>query len=175
MSVVLTTASPIITQYFMGASSDVFVTAINVLLRQQSQAVIANSEGAYLPIGDWHDRVQYEHDSFPVDDSVVGGMLICRTSEADAVHDKRARDLEEVKAELAKALIHGDKVLMTVMEIDVISGLAGSISKILGFFDDGSNCSVIKTALAIKLQLWGEPVTLELGTVNAKTTINTKL
>ena len=156
-------------------SSDVFVTSVNVLLRQQSQAVIAASEGAYLPIGDWHERVQYEHDSFPVDDSVIGGVLVCKTGAGDTVHDKRVRELEEVKAELAKPLIHGDKVLMTMMEVDMIHGLDGNISKILGFFDDGSNCSVIKTALARKLGLWGEPVTLELGTVNAKTTMDTKL
>ena len=45
----------------------------------------------------------------------------------------------------------------------------------MGFFDDGSNCSVIKTELAVKLKLWGDPITLELGTVNASTTIDTKL
>ena len=51
----------------------------------------------------------------------------------------------------------------------------GEMTEIVGFFDDGTNCSVIKNSLAIKLGLWGDSVTLELGTVNATTTIKTKL
>ena len=41
----------------------------------------------------------------------------------------------------------------------------------VGFFDDGSNCSVVKNAVAEKLGLWGDDVTLELGTVNATTAV----
>ena len=47
--------------------------------------------------------------------------------------------------------------------------------RMIAFFDDGSNCSVIRTSLAEELGLWGDKVTLELGTVNATTTIQTKL
>ena len=43
---------------------------------------------------------------------------------------------------------------MVIMELDVTHGIAGDISKIVGFFDNGSNCSVIRTALAEKLGLW---------------------
>ena len=80
-----------------------------------------------------------------------------------------------MRLELAKPLLNGDKVMMSVMEIDVIYGLSGDRTHVVGFFDDGSNCSVIKNSLAIRLGLWGDPVTLELGTVNAKTTVETKL
>ena len=40
---------------------------------------------------------------------------------------------------------------------------------------DGSNCRVIKTSVARRLGVWGEQVTLEIGTVNAVTTVETKL
>ena len=101
--------------------------------------------------------------------------MVCKTGGSNTGDVVRARELEEVRAELAKPLLNGDKVMMSVMEIDVIYGLAGDRTHVVGFFDDGSNCSVIKNSLAIRLGLWGDPVTLELGTVNAKTTVDTKL
>ena len=64
---------------------------------------------------------------------------------------------------------------MTMMSLPVKYGLAGEMDQIVGFFDDGSNCSIIKNSVAIKLGLWGESVTLELGTMNATTTTKTKL
>ena len=64
-------------------------------------------------------------------------------------------ELEEVRCEMAKPLINGDKVLMVIMELDVVYGIAGDSTKLVGFFDDGSNCSVIRTALAEQLGLWG--------------------
>ena len=72
-------------------------------------------------------------------------------------------------------MVNGDKVLMTMMTMSVKYSVAGDTFDIVGFFDDGSNCSVIRTALAEQLQLWGESVTLELGTVNATTIVKTKL
>ena len=64
---------------------------------------------------------------------------------------------------------------MTILEVSVTYGIEGEVVKIVGFLDDGYNCSVIKNSLATKLGLWGTPVTLELGTVNATTTIDTML
>ena len=64
---------------------------------------------------------------------------------------------------------------MVIMELDIVYGVAGNTTELVGFFDDGSNCSVIRTALAEQLGLWGDPVTLELGTVNATIIVNTKL
>ena len=73
-----------------------------------------------------------------------------------------------------KPLINGDKVLMVIMEVEVVHGVKRKASKLVGFFDDGSNCSVIKTSIAEKLGLWGDPVALELETVNATTVVETK-
>ena len=64
---------------------------------------------------------------------------------------------------------------MTSMSLSVIYGYEREIKNVIGFFDDGSNCSVIRNSLARDLGLWGENVTLELGTVNATTKIETKL
>ena len=138
-------------------SKDIYVTGVNVLLLQQVQAVAADAPTGCVPVGDWFDRQQYVLDSFAVSKT------------------QREIELDEVRAEMAKPLIHGDKVLMTVMSLSVVYGIEGKGSKIIGFFDDGSNCSVIRTCLAEELGLWGDEVTLELGTVNATTTIKTKL
>ena len=40
---------------------------------------------------------------------------------------------------------------MTILEVSVTYGIEGEVVKIVGFFDDGSNCSVIKNSLATKL------------------------
>jgi hypothetical protein len=157
-------------------SKDIYVTGVNVLLRQQTQAVTTACQDAFLPVGNWMEREQYMYDSW-VGDSVTGqgeGQIFCQAAGTDP-EAKRKRELEEVKAELAKPLLNGDKVLMTVIKVEVTYGMKGDITKVVCFFDDGSNCSVIKNSLAVKLGLWGDPVTLELGTVNATTTLETKL
>ena len=141
-------------------SKDVYVTGVNVLLLQQVQAVSPSCVG----VKDWSQRQQFIEDSFPVSVNTVQMEKTIRVVE-----------LDEVRQELCKPLLNGDKVLMTMMSLPVKYGLAGRIAQIVGFFDDGSNCSVIKTSVAIKLGLWGENVTLELGTVNATTTTKTKL
>ena len=110
------------------------------------------------------------NDSFPVSSSYHSSS-ICKTD----VRRRREQELDEVRAELARPLVNGDKVMMCMMNISVISGEDGMHSKLVGFFDDGSNCSCIKNEVAVKLGLWGDPVTLELGTVNATTTLRTKL
>ena len=69
-------------------------------------------------------------------------------------------ELEEVKAELAKPLLSGDKVLMAVMVLEVVFGLQREVASVVGFFEDGSNCSVITNSLSTRLVLWGDPVTL---------------
>ena len=65
----------------------------------------------------------------------------------------RLEQLEEVKRELHKRQIAGDKVLMTTQEVKTIHGLEGTISKVIAFFDDGSNCSVIRSKLAEEMGL----------------------
>ena len=141
-------------------SKDVYVTGVNVLLLQQVQAVSPSC----VEVKDWGERQQYIEDSFPVSVNTVKVNKSIREVE-----------LDEVRQELCKPLLNGDKVLMTMMYLPVKYGLAGEIAQIVGFFDDGSNCSVVKNSVAIKLGLWGENVTLELGTVNATTTTKTKL
>ena len=136
-------------------SKDTYVTGVNVLLMQQVKECVE--------IESWFDRQQYVHDSFALDTT------------SGKTKTRREEELEEIKDELSKPLINGDKVLMTIMNMSVKYSVDGVKTDIVGFFDDGSNCSVIRTALAEKLELWGEPVTLELGTVNATTTIKTKL
>ena len=145
-------------------SKDAFVTGVNVLLLQQVQAVAGDIPQDCVPVSNWLDRQQYVYDSYG--DSDARGMVR---------KTQRESELEEVRCEMAKPLINGDKVLMVIMELDVVYGIAGNSTKLVGFFDDGSNCSVIRTALAEQLGLWGDPVTLELGTVNATTVVNTKL
>ena len=88
---------------------------------------------------------------------------------------ERLEQLEEVKRELHKRQIEGEKVLMTTQEVKTIYGLEAKISKVITFFDDGSNCSVIRSKLAEEMGLHGDPITLSIGTVNARTNIDTKL
>ena len=92
----------------------------------------------------------------------------------EALKSKRDMEIEEVKSELQKPLINGDKVLMCVMTLSLVSGEHGVKSEVTGFFDDGSNCSCIKNSTAERLGLWGHPITLKLGAVNATTSIETK-
>ena len=54
---------------------------------------------------------------------------------------------------MAKPLINGDKVLMTIMEIWVVYGPDRMSGKMVAFFDDGCNCSVIRTSQAEELEL----------------------
>jgi hypothetical protein len=149
----------------------VYVTGVNALLRQRYEAITTVGVPEFLPVDDWVSRSQYVFDSFPVVSSSHSATL-CKTA---AIKTKRELELDEVRAELSRPLVNGDKVLMCMMSISIISGEDGVHSKVVGFFDDGSNCSVIKNKLALKLGLWGDPVTLELGTVNATTTLRTKL
>ena len=156
-------------------STNTFVTAVNVLLRQQYRAVSIDSQDAFLPLGDVHDRVQYQEDSYALGETMSGLRLVCKTVGETSGTGNRAKEVEEVIAELAKPLIHGDKVLMVMQGVQLVYGMERTPATVVGFFDDGSNCSVIKNDLAIRLQLWGDPVMLELGTVNALTTVDTKL
>ena len=45
-------------------SKDPFTARINVLLAQQSQTVLALSQGTYAPVTDWQSRAQYEDGDF---------------------------------------------------------------------------------------------------------------
>ena len=82
------------------------------------------------------------------------GEMYCQAADTDP-EAKRKRELEEVKAELAQPLLNGDKVLMTVIKVDVTYEVKGDITKVVCFFDDGSSCSIIKNSFAVKLGLWG--------------------
>ena len=145
-------------------SKDIFVTGVNVLLLQQVRAISREIPEDCVLITNILDRHQYVHDSYGTTD-ITG--TVNKT--------QRETELDEIRAEMCKPLINGDKVLMVIMEVDVVHGVARKASKLVGFFDDGSNCSVIRTSLAEELGLWGDPVTLELGTVNATTVVETKL
>ena len=46
-------------------SKDIYVTGVNVLLRQRTQAVTTSCQDAFLPVNNWVDREQYLYDSFP--------------------------------------------------------------------------------------------------------------
>ena len=141
-------------------SKDIFVTGVNVLLLQRIQDIAADTPEGCLPVSDWYGRQQYVQDSYAVE---------------AAEKTQREEELDGLRAEMAKPLLNGDKVLMTVMHLSVVYGVDRKGAQMVGFFDDGSNCSVIRTSLAEQLGLWGDPVTLELGTVNATTTMQTKL
>ena len=148
-------------------SKDVYVTGVNALLRQRETAVTTVGLPDFVVVDNWFSRRNYLEDSYAAESSqFVANNL---------VKSKRELEVEEVKAELEKPLIQGDKVLMCMMSVTVVHGDHGDHSDIVGFFDDGSNCSVIKNEVAEKLGLWGHPITLELGTVNATTSIDTKL
>ena len=129
---------------------------MNVLLMQQVKEIAA-PEGC-VEISDWYERWQFVQDSFAITDK-----------------SQRELELDGVRAEMAKPMIHGDKVLMTIMSMSIVYGAHREGAKLVGFFDDGSNCSIIRKALAEDLGLWGEHVTLELGTINASSTVKTKL
>ena len=139
------------------------MTGVNILLLQQVQAV---SPAQPVYVNNWMERLQYGEDSYPV---CVG------SSSADIGRRNREEELQEVGRELAQPLINGNRVMMTILEISVTSGMEGNEVQIVGFFDDGWNCSIIKNDLAKRLGLWGSPVTLELGTVNATTAMETML
>ena len=139
-------------------SQDIYVTGVNVLLLQQITDVAADTPEDCVRVSNWYDRLQYVQDSYAV-----------------AEKSQREKELDDVRAEMSRPLINGDKVLMTVMCMSIVYGIERKEAKLVGFFDDGSNCSVIRTALAEELGLWGDPVTLELGTINASSTIKTKL
>ena len=161
-------------------SRDVYVTGVNALLMQR----VDDREGYlcdgyvgnhgcigvgqdYAPVNDFSSRIQFIHDSYSSEQFHKGAVNIVKT--------KREIELDEVIAELTKPLIDGEKVLMNISYIPTVSGIEGKISKIVGFFDNGSTCSIIKNAVAEGLKLYGDPITLELGTVNATSRLETKL
>ena len=147
-------------------SNDLFVTGVNALLRQREVEFTTAGLSDLIDVDDWLSRRQFIEDSHTEDKS---------RNVVNILKSKRDMEIEEVKAELQKPLINGDKVLMCVMTLSLVSGEQGAKSEVTGFFDDGSNCSCIKNSTAERLGLWGHPITLELGTVNATTSIETKL
>ena len=114
---------------FLHGSKDVYVTGVNALLRQRHAAVTTSGVPDFVPVDDWVSRGQYVFDSFPVVSSSQSA-LICKAD----VKSKRELELEEVKAELARPLLNGDKVLMCMMSLSVISGEDGVHSSVVGFF-----------------------------------------
>ena len=135
-------------------SRNTYASGVNVLIRQQREAVTMDNEEAFLPIENVQDRIQFIHDSYPIDNMLYqgGNSVVCSTNVRSGVGEsRRSKEIEEVKAELARPLIHGDKVLMTMMDLQDVYGENRQVTSIVGFFDDGTNCSVIKNDLAIKL------------------------
>ena len=121
-------------------SPDIYVAGVNVLKLQQRKAVAIDTPKGCLQVEDWFERQQFIHDSYP---------LVCKS---------RQEEIEDLKSELAKPLINGDKVLMTIMYLPIVYGKKRERSQLVGFFDDGSNCSIIRNQLAEDLGLWGENV-----------------
>ena len=50
-------------------STDVYMTGVNTLLRQQTQAATTASQGAFLPVTYWLERGEYFYDSW-IDEDV---------------------------------------------------------------------------------------------------------
>ena len=138
-------------------SQDIYVAGVNVLWLQQEKEVAIDTPAGCFQIKDWFQRQQFTQDSFPV------------------AFKNRCEEIDDLKLELAKPMISGDKVLMTIMHLPIVYGVKREETTLVGFFDDGSNCSIIRYNLAEELGLWGETVTLDLGTINARNTVVTKL
>ena len=120
-------------------SRDTYVTGVNTLLLQQVQAV---SPAQPVDVINWLERIQYVEDNYAVS---------VETGTATLVSRNREEELQEVGREMNQPLINGNRVLMTILEVSLTYGIEGEVVKIVGFFDDGSNCSVIKNSLATKL------------------------
>ena len=150
-------------------SKDIYVTGVNALLSQGHQALTTTGVPSHISIDDWASRIKFLDDSYPAE---LNAMIDLNPNSSRTT---REAELREVKAELAKPLIHGEKVLMVMQNIPAVYGKDGNISEVTSFFDDGSTCSAIKNEVAQKLELYGDPVLLELGTVNATTLLETKL
>ena len=130
-------------------SKDIYVTGVNTLLAQRLEALTTTGVPEFIPYDQWASRRQYSSDSYPADlDATV--ML-----NANFGKSKREEEIEEVRAELAKPLIHGDRVLMCMSTVRVVYGQSGSTTSINSFFDDRSTCSAILNKVAERLQLWG--------------------
>ena len=158
-------------------SKDPFTAKMNVLIAQQSETVLALSQGEHAPVIDWQSRAKYEDGDWNFMDSLnehstpareehkkheeMEGTLVtihensCHPNQdvsASLSNAERLEQLEEVKRELHKRQIEGEKVLMTTQEIKTIYGSEGTTSKVITFFDDGSNCSVIRSQLAEEMK-----------------------
>ena len=83
-------------------SKDIYVTGVNTLLAQRLEALTTTGVPEFIPYDQWASRRQYSSDSYPADlDATV--ML-----NANFGKSKREEEIEEVRSELAKPLIHGD-------------------------------------------------------------------
>ena len=110
---------------------------MNTLLAQRFEALTTMCVPEFIPYDQWASRRQYSSNSYPADlDATV-------TLNVNFGKSKREEEIEEVRAELAKPLIHGDRVLMCMSSVRVVYGQSGSTTSINSFFDDGSTCSAI--------------------------------
>ena len=88
---------------------------------------------------------------------------------------RRKEELEEIVQKLGEPLLHGDTVLLIMQEIKMVYGESRLEAKANSFFDPGSTCPLILTTFAEKYGLSGEPVTINIGTINGEKTHHTKL
>ena len=91
------------------------------------------------------------------------------------IAEQRAKELEEIQELLKLPAVEGGNVLLLIQTVMVKYGIAGELTEISVFWDNGSTCSLVLTETAEMLGCPGEPVTVSIETVNGVITRNTKL
>ena len=89
--------------------------------------------------------------------------------------EERKNEMERAEKACAEKILRGDRVLMTLQAVPMKYGPAGLTKEVVAFYDDGSTCSIICNKLAEECGLYGQPILINLGTVNSTTSYNTKL
>ena len=89
--------------------------------------------------------------------------------------EDRKKELERAEKACKEKILEGDRVLMTLQAVPMKYGPAGLAKEVVAFYDDGSTCSIIPNKLSEECGLYGQPILINLGTVNSTTSYNTKL
>ena len=88
---------------------------------------------------------------------------------------RRKKECDDLSKLLSEPMIESDRILLVLQEIWMTFGPEGNRVKLNVFFDNGSTCSLILTSVAEKYRLWGESVSVIIGTVNGEVERDTKL
>ena len=89
--------------------------------------------------------------------------------------EERQKELKAAEQACQDKILDGDKVLMTLQNLPMKYGAAGLVRDIVAFYDDGSTCSIIVSKVAEECGLYGQPILINIGTVNSSAKYNTKL